>query len=253
MTFEHPAPERLPLLRQLWKTAFGDTDEFLDAFFRTGFSPERSRCAVENDSLAGMLYWFDVRCGGQKMAYIYAVATHPGHRGKGVCRGLMTDTQALLQHQGYAGVLLVPQSEGLRKMYASFGYSDCTSVSETFCAAGAAPVPVHSIDREEYARLRRHWLPEGGVVQEGENLTFLETQAAFYSGTDFLLAAQSTPEGALFGTELLGNGGEAPGILRALGYSQGTFRTPGEKVPFAMFLPLIQDAQQPSYFGLAFD
>lgn len=253
MTFEHPAPDRLPLLRQLWKTAFGDTEEFLDAFFRTGFSPERSRCAVETGSLAGMLYWFDVRCRGQKMAYIYAVATHPDHRGKGVCRGLMADTHALLQHQGYAGALLVPVTKELRSMYASFGYRDCTSVSETFCAAGNAPVPIHSIDREEYARLRRQWLPEGGAVQEGENLTFLETQASFYKGTDFLLCAQRTPEGALFGAELLGNGEAAPGILRALGYPEGTFRTPGGKEPFAMFLPLMPDAQKPSYFGFAFD
>lgn len=253
MKFSHPAPEQLPLLRRLWKTAFGDTDSFLDAFFGTAFSPLRCRCAQTDGETAGMLYWFDISCRGRKMAYIYAVATHPAHRGKGVCRALMADTHALLKEQGYAAALLVPVTENLRGMYASFGYVACTTVSETFCAAGSSPAPIHSIDREEYARLRRQWLPPGGVVQEGENLAFLETQVSFFKGMDFLLAAQPTDEGALFGTELLGNAAAAPGILLSLGYSQGTFRCPGSKKPFAMFLPLTDGAEIPGYFGFAFD
>jgi hypothetical protein len=165
----------------------------------------------------------------------------------------MEDTHALLARQDYDGVLLVPQSEGLRRMYGSFGYCTCTTVSEIFCAAGEAPAEIHSITRDEYARLRRQFLPEGGAIQEGENLTFLETYGKFYRGTDFLLVAQPDGEGNLFGAELLGNAAAAPRILRSLGYSQGTFRLPGESLEFAMFLPLRPDAQAPDYFGLAFD
>jgi len=253
MIFDYPAPEQLPMLRRLWKTAFGDTEDYLSAFFETAFSPLRSRVAMEGGETAGMLYWFDVSCREQKMAYIYAVATHPGHRGKGVCRNLMADTHALLKEQGYAAALLVPQSGDLRNMYAAFGYRGCTTVSELFCAAGRDPVPLHIIDREEFARLRREYLPEGGVVQEGENLRFLNTQVRFYRGTDFLLAAQEQEEGTLFGAELLGSAEAAPGILKALGRSQGTFRTPGSKLPFAMFLPLSESAREPAYFGFPFD
>lgn len=253
MTFDYPTPDRMNLLRQLWKTAFSDTDEFLDRFFAACFSPLRCRCALEEGRTVAALYWFDVVCRGKKLAYFYAVATHPDFRGRGVCRSLMADTHTLLAEQGYDGALLVPQSEGLRKMYASFGYRDCTTVSETFCAAGEAPVSIHTVNREEYARLRREYLPADGVVQEGENLAFLETFARFYSGPGFLLAAQDDGEGNLFGAELLGNGAAAPGILRALGYAQGTFRTPGEKMPFALFLPFGPDAVAPGYFGLAFD
>ena len=35
MTFDYPTPQQLPGLRQLWQQVFGDTDEFLDAFFST--------------------------------------------------------------------------------------------------------------------------------------------------------------------------------------------------------------------------
>lgn len=253
MTFEYPAPEQLPVLKRLWADAFGDTEEFISAFFSSAFSPLRCRVAREHDSTAGMLYWFDVTCGNQKMAYLYAVATHPDHRGRGVCRRLMADTHTLLKQQGYWGALLVPQDGGLRSMYAAFGYRSCTTVSETFCAAGDLPAELHRIDREEYARLRRTFLPEGSVVQEGENLRFLESQARFYRGQDFLLAAQETQGEALFGTELLGSAAAAPAILKSLGYARGTFRTPGDKADFAMFLPLREDAAAPAYFGLSFD
>lgn len=253
MTFDYPTPEQLPILKQLWTSAFGDTEDFLSGFFSAAFSPLRCRTAQVSGETAGMLYWFDVSCRGQRMAYLYAVATHPGHRGKGICRSLMADTHALLKEQGYAGALLVPQSEALRNMYAAFGYRSCTAVSELFCAAGSTPVSIHRVDRTEFARLRREYLPEGGVVQEGENLRFLETQVQFYRGTDFLLAAQRTEEDTLFGAELLGSAAAAPGILKALGCAQGTFRTPGSKQAFAMFLPLTETANPPVYFGFPFD
>ena len=53
--------------------------------------------------------------------------------------------------------------------------------------------------------------------------------------------------------ELLGNREAAPGILKTLGCIRGKFRTPGEEMPFAMFLPLKEDAPVPSYLGHAFD
>ena len=253
MTFEYPAPEQLPILQQLWKTAFGDTEEFLSVFFSTAYSPLRCRIARENGETLGMLYWFDVTCREQKMAYLYAVATHPKHRGKGVCRRLMEDTHALLRENGYAGALLVPQTEALRNMYSAFGYRSCITVSETFCAAGSAPAELHRIDAQEFARLRRESLPEGGVIQEGENLRFLEAQAQFYRGANFLLAALPAEENTLFGAELLGCTDAAPAILKSLGYGRGTFRTPGEKQDFAMFLPLREHVREPSYFGFPFD
>lgn len=253
MTFDYPTPAQVPILKQLWQTAFGDTEEFLENFFSTAFSPLRCRVALSEEKTVGMLYWFEITCQDQKMAYLYAVATHPDHRGQGVCRRLMENTRQLLKSQGYTGILLVPQTEKLRAMYTAFGYRDCTTVSETFCACADAPVDIHQIDAMEYARLRRLSLPEQGVIQEGEGLRFLDTQIQFYRGTDFLLAGQILEEDTFFGAELLGSVAACPGILKALGCSQGTFRTPGDKLPFAMFLPLAENAAIPEYFAFPFD
>ena len=78
MTITEPQPCRMPGLRALWKAAFGDSDDFLDMFYTTAYAPHRCRCMVDGDRVAAALYWFDCTCEGQKLAYLYAVATDPG-------------------------------------------------------------------------------------------------------------------------------------------------------------------------------
>ena len=46
MIIKSPETRHIPQLRQLWKEAFGDTDDFLDVFFSVAFAPERSRCVI---------------------------------------------------------------------------------------------------------------------------------------------------------------------------------------------------------------
>lgn len=239
-------------LLSLWKDIFGDHDGFWELFGETGFLPAHCRTVTLEGRLAAALYWFDVSCGGQSMAYLYAVATHPDFRGRGLCRRLMADTEAHLEALGYTGVLLVPEKPSLREMYARMGYEEGTTVSEFSCGMGESPVALGSVTPEEYARLRRKLLPPGGAVQEGENLTFLAAQARLYAGEDFLMAAWQNG-GVLHAMELLGNADAAPGILKALGFPRGIFRTPGKELPFAMFKALREDAARPRYFGFAFD
>lgn len=251
MRIDFPSPEQLPQLKTLWELAFGDSPTVIDGFFSTAYAPERCRCTTIAGQAAAALYWFDTECSGQKFAYLYAVATHPAYRHRGLCRALIGDSHALLAGLGYDGALLMPAEEGLRRMYGAMGYRDCCNISVFDCAAGS-PVPLKKISTEEFARLRREFLPNDGVIQEKENLNYLATYAAFYKGADFLLAA-STGDGQLWGMELLGNRNAAPGILGTLGYSKGTFRTPGAGIPFAMFHPLRPDAIAPAYFGLEFN
>ena len=72
MNINHPISEQIPQLRILWKEAFGDSDNFLDIFYSTAFSPERCLCATIGCELAAMAYWFDC----EDYAYIYAVDLH---------------------------------------------------------------------------------------------------------------------------------------------------------------------------------
>ena len=242
MRIDYPAQHQIAGLRSLWKEAFADTDAFLDIFEDTAFSPDRCRCISVDGQVAAALYWFDCRFDGRPLAYVYAVATGKAFRKKGLCRLLMDDTRALLLALGYSGIVLVPQMH-LIGMYERMGYKICSFVREFTCRRSHIPVALRQIDAAEYAALRRQFLPEGGVLQEKENLQFLSAITQLYAGDDFLYAEDA---------ELLGNAAAAPGILATLGKDSGQFRCPGSDIPFAMYQAL-DGTPAPSYFGLAFD
>lgn len=250
MIIKAPDQTDIPALRALWQEAFGDTDAFLDDFFETAWSEDRSRGIFCDGEAAAALYWFDCSLLGRKIAYIYAVATAEKHRGKGLCRTLMEDTHTHLREAGYSGAVLVP-AEGLFSLYGSMGYRVCGKVKEFTCRAGGESAALQSLSAPDYAAARSRYLPEGGVIQEGKTLAFLSSFAAFYAGKDFLLCG-TAQQGTFFCQELLGNAQAAPEILTALGCEKGNFRTPGVETDFAMYLPFDR-TPPPAYFGLALD
>ena len=237
--------------RALWELCFGNEGGWIDAFLGTAFDPRHTRVLTRQGKLAAALTWMDACCQGRKLAYLYAIATHPDFRGQGLCRALMTQTHEALSAQGYTGAVLVPADAGLRQMYRKMGYENFGGIQE-FTVTASIPIPLRRISGEEYARLRRGFLPPGGVVQENGAIAYLEQSAQLYAGEDFLLAA-APEDGGLLGIELLGNWERASGILGALGLEEGVFRTPGEDKPFAMYRPLTQERWTPGYFGLAFE
>ena len=251
---DRPQSGDLPQLRSLWREAFGDPDALIDDFFRTAYLPERCRCLTVDGTVAAALYWLDCTCRGARIAYLYAIATAEAYRGRGFCRALMAETHRVLAEEGYRGAILVPAEPSLFGLYERMGYRTATFSAEVKAEASDAgdALPIRRIDGATYATLRRAYLPDGGVVQEGETVAFLETQYALYAGEDFLLAA-SEEDGQIFGTELLGDVRVLPRLLYALNASSGVFRTVGSEAPLSMYLPLAKDAPTPSYFGLPLD
>lgn len=253
MNIKAPVPSDIPALRVLWKEAFGDSDEFLDSFFSTAFSTDRCRFIASNEKPLAVLYWFDCLYMNKPVAYLYAIATAKSHRGQGLCHHLMHEVHSELQALGYAGAVLVPADSRLFELYQTLGYQTCCYIHELSCSASQNRAALRCIDVDEYGALRRKLLPSEGIVQENENLDFLATQGTLYAGDNFLLAARLEHQ-QLIGIELLGDTSIAPNILCALGCSQGTFRTHGHRMPFAMYHDFSNGTlPQPSYFGLAFD
>lgn len=252
MIIDSPKTSDRPKLTRLWQEAFGDTESYINIFFDTAFSPDRCLAVTVDGELAGALYWLDCELDGRNMAYIYAVATAKSYRGRGICAALMNDTHRHLEALGYSGALLVPSSDALFKMYEKLGYKTACRIGEFIVTANEAKANIRSVDKHEYAILRRKYLPEGGVIQENESLDLLEATASLYAGTDFLLSARIEKE-KLIGIELLGSTSSASGIVAALGCKNGKFRTPHGNIPFAMYRPLDIAFPSPKYFGFAFD
>lgn len=252
MNIDSPTPSQIPALRALWKQAFGDSDAFLDCFFSSAYAPERCRCLSIEDIPVSMLYWFDCTWQSKKLAYFYAVATDKTYQGHGFCQQLMNDTHRHLNDLGYAGAVLSPGSTSLFSFYERLGYHSFGPIDLFTCTAGSTPIPIKTCTTDQYAALRRQYLPPNSILQEDITLQFLATQAQFYAGDDFLLCCY-LEAGNLRAQEFLGNPAAAPGILNALQIQTGTFRTPGATTPLAMFCPFSPIAEHPSYLGLPLD
>lgn len=251
MIIDKPQDHHIPLLRRLWQQAFGDTDRFLDGFFETGFSFERCRCLLEEDTPLAVLYWFDCSCQGKKLAYLYAVATREDCRGYGLCRVLMENTHLHLKLQGYAGTVLVPGAPGLADMYRKLGYEPFCYADTKTVEAAAAPGNIAPVDPAAFDTLRRQYLPENSVLQEGKTAEFLATFCDLYRGEGCLFCA-AREEDRLYIREFLGDTAALPGVIAALQASAAQVRQPGKEV-FGMFHPLTPETEPPSYLGLALD
>lgn len=241
----------LPRLRGLWKAAFGDEDEFLDMFYRTAYAPERSLVYREDGALLAALYWLDCAFHGQKLAYLYAFAVTPERQNQGLGGRMMEAYHRQLEQQGYAASVLVPGNPRLVRYYQRFGYRG-QAFHREFTVFPGHPVSLAPICGARYALLRRQYLPENGIRQEGENLAFLDALARFYEGPGFIAAISREGRSCL---ELLpGDPGQAESLTAALGLETCRIRCPGDDVPYAMIRPVGEgNIDGRVYLGFGFD
>lgn len=248
MIINAPKPCHEEALRGLWQQAFGDDDGFLDGFFSVGFSRDRCLCLWQDTVLCAALYWFDCTWQGRKIAYLYAVATERTQQGKGYCRSLMDATHKRLTAQGYAGAILVPGSESLFRFYGKMGYTPCCPMTKTESSAVSTAAKIHRITATEYAKLQKNFLPADSVFHSQLTLAFAGTFAKFYRGDDFAFCG-GEEDGVFYFQEFLGNGESLPAVLSALNAQKGVYRRPGGN-GFAMYYPLDEDTDLPSYFAI---
>ncbi len=258
MIIKCPTPDLIPSMKALWSEAFGESEEAVNHFFYTAFSPERSRVAYEDGEALAALYVLDFFYKGKKAAYIYALATSKKHRGRGICRRLMEDTHEYLIERGYEFAVLKPGDESLFEFYRKLGYKDCGSVAEVTVEAAENGIRIKRIDAENYCRLRRKYLPDNGAVFEGGSIVYLAGYMELYAFDGGVMTAWRG-NGMLFSAEILTDGLTEcnkellGGIVKSLECERGVFRTVGEDVHFAMGYPLCRSLPQSIHLGLAFD
>lgn len=114
----------------LWQEAFGDSREFIDAFFAHFPCDECAHTLSVDGKVVAALYSlpFTLVNDGCELpaAYIYAVATETDSRGRGYMRLLMERVERLLHERGVEFLFLLPAGEGLRSAYSRLGYEPCS-------------------------------------------------------------------------------------------------------------------------------
>ena len=162
-------PEDVPAQRELWKLAFGDSDAYLDNFYRTYYRSDRVILLEEDGAVRSMTAWFDTTLvlpgqGEHRSAYLYAVATHPDCRGRGLAAALLAGADEYLRSLGIPAVTTVPAERSLHDFFGANGFRECFRILGGTLRCEEIPVPPSNVLRpalpEEYGRVREELLKD---------------------------------------------------------------------------------------------
>ena len=163
-------PADIPRQRELWQLAFGDGGAYVDNFYHTYYKPERMLMLEEDGVVQAMTAWFDttfaVPGGGEyRAAYLYAVATHPEARGRGLAGRLLSDADGFFRSWGIPAVTTVPAEPSLHNFFGKNGFRECFTLFEGKLETGGHPksfrnTSLRSVSPAEYGAVREKILAD---------------------------------------------------------------------------------------------
>jgi len=110
----------------MWKTVFGDPDDYMEIYFRHKYRNENTLLYIEEgkavSSLQMLSYQFTF-CGTEiPVIYLSGVCTLPEARRKGYTSQLLLRSFEEARKRGVSLMLLVPQQEWLLQFYGKYGF-----------------------------------------------------------------------------------------------------------------------------------
>lgn len=143
-TLRFSRPEDIPALRELWSLAFGDDGAYLDNFFDAYYRPERVLVLEEDGLVRSMTAWFDTAFvvpgrGEYRAAYLYAVATHPDCRGRGLAAKLLAGADSYFRALAIPAVTTVPAEPSLHNFFGANGFRECFVLRQGKLEPGEIP------------------------------------------------------------------------------------------------------------------
>ena len=270
----------IPVLRRLWTLAFGDGGAYLDNFFNCYYRPERMIVLEQDSEVLAMTAWFDTTFvlpgeGEYRAAYLYAVATHPDHRGKGMSGRLLAWADNHFRNLNIPAVTTVPATPSLHNFFAANGFRECFSHDEVHLSPveNQSRCTLRSVSTEEYGFLREEFLANQPHIFLPEDAIRYQQGCSFISGGGLyaaetssgrcILCTEGMENGTLLVKELLGQPSACEEVKHSLYQLLPTFsglcRFPGKSVPFGMLKWLeksradVWNWHDSAYLGLAFD
>lgn len=172
----------MPRITEIWRQGFGDSPKEIGDFFDAFYGRVRVALWEENGGIAGQLCLLPVNLtmrGGESLPlyYIYAVATAPESRGRGVCTRLLADTAKWLREENAAAVL-VPADEMLEAFYERQSFvrlfaEEVLSIGETVLEETISKPLLEPVGAAEYRQLRKDgFLGENYVEVPDEYLSY---------------------------------------------------------------------------------
>ncbi len=111
-------------MRQMWHEIFGDEVAEIDSFLLQ-HDDALPFVHKENGEVVSMLFVVPLQMWGKRVAYIYAVATKPGYRGRGIASRLIERAmQYVCIGKSYDVLALIPSSSESKRLYERLGFED---------------------------------------------------------------------------------------------------------------------------------
>lgn len=240
--FDFARPEDVDALKDLWLSCFGGPREYVDFYYSRRFHPEDTLVWREGGRPVSMMTLMRVRQAGEDGAYVYAVATSPEYRGRGLMTRLDAWSREVLEQRGAKFSALVPAGPELFPMYQGLGYRAAYPVwVREVRRAAKVPVEFTPCTYEEFRELRRRFLfrVPGGVLHPEPELRYVYDEFCRFSGEILRYAEEGRPCYAAYTREKDGllirevTGSDPVAAARAL-----LLRTGGEKALVRYFKPL---------------
>lgn len=207
-------------LKKLWLLCFEDCEEDVDYFFRYRF--DSTECIVDwqEGRVAAMLFLLTAQQKGtfdRPAGYVYAFATHPDFRGRGIATKLLESARRRMAARG-GFTFLCPASDSLYYFYAQRGFRECYFV--WMCGGeadktAADSTKIHAADcgAFDYYKIRSEYLKETDIhwdaaaaeyaVAENNHSGGICKKIYFSDNVAGAVLCRADPEGTLWMRELL--------------------------------------------------
>ncbi len=151
----------------LWQQSFPeDSVEEIRSFLSKINLQEECLVAESDGAVVSMVFLLpaelqaDVRL---PIQYIYAAATRPSYRGRGLFGGLLTQALSVARERGQVASFLRPAMPSLCEYYAKFGYRPFFFCDTLHGGAEPSGIAVRPVSAEEYVKWRDRLVMPFGV------------------------------------------------------------------------------------------
>jgi predicted acetyltransferase len=179
----HPAEHEIEQLKEIWRVCFGDEEEYIQFYFSNAYQAKNTLVCVEENVVAAMMTClpclFSYANRIEKGSYIYAVATRPEYRNRGLMTQLQRYAEDFCRQRGDCFMTLVPATESLFSMYEKVGYQVWTDLAyEDVCAhdyqAQSVITKLEPVSDSYFVKLRQFYLSTlpASVALDGRMLDY---------------------------------------------------------------------------------
>jgi len=216
LTIRRGVPSDAPALKALWRTAFADSEAYIDSSFPAIGGAEAAIAAFCGETLVSMLFLLKgtLWTGEEVPArYVYCAATAPEYRGRGAFRELEAHAVHLAASEGDKALVLVPSEPGLFAFYQRLGYRTRFYLAKSRLPSGfVGGASLSPCGPETFFSLRGRLLSRCGAAFR------LSPALEAWAYRDWLLPAEERPAGEILLAKSWGVTGYTVGRLEGTSY-----------------------------------